>query len=87
MTDKKVFQFMVGAVSIALIGLGVKMIVFPNRDKLVLRIKKYRPNWDSSVMNTWDYGFLWNLHRALGKGEQSFEYKGKSYSTETGKAI
>jgi hypothetical protein len=87
MTDKKVFQFMVGAVSIALIGLGVKMIVFPNRDKLVLRIKKYRPTWDSSVMNTWDYGFLWNLHRALGKGEQSFEYKGKSYSTETGKAI
>lgn len=78
---------MVGAVSVALIGLGVKMIVFPNRDKLVLSIKKYRPTWDSSVMNTWDYGYLWNLNRALGRGEQSFEYKGKSYSAETGKAI
>jgi len=87
MDNKKVFGFMVGVFGISVLALAVKVIVFPNKDKMINYLMSVNPTWNREVVFTWDYGFVRSLYNSTKNGDTQFEYKGKSYNTKTAMAV
>lgn len=87
MDNKKVFGFMVGVFGVSVLALAVKVIVFPNKEKMVDYLMSVHPTWKREVILTWDYGFVRSLYNSTKKGDSNFEYKGKSYNTKTAMSV
>ena len=78
-----IISLLVGA---AIIFAGFKVYTKMNKDSAIKLLMAKNPNRDPKLLASFDAGFLIAWAEAAGN-KTSFQYKGKMYSSETGKAI
>jgi hypothetical protein len=74
-------------VLLAGLGIAVKIIYFPSKEKIVDELFKFNSNVNKDVAMGMDYGFLRARLMAYRKNEETFFYKGKTYNTSTSRSV
>ena len=79
----------VGGSIVVLVGMGiaVKMIFFPSKEKVLEELAKYDSDFDVSLGKGMDYGYLKARLKANKNKTEFFFYKDKKYLTSTGRAV
>jgi hypothetical protein len=87
MKKETIFNIGVTLIALAGVGLAVKTIYFPRKEKLLVNLKQYDSNVDLDKGLSFDYGYIWKRLQAYKKGDDTYTFNGKTYDTKTGRAI
>jgi hypothetical protein len=86
MKKETIFNIGVTLIALAGVGLAVKTIYFPRKEKLVNRLLEFDSDRGYDVLISFGYGYLWKRLQAFKRGKETYFYDGKIYDTKTGLA-
>jgi hypothetical protein len=87
MKKETIFNIGITLFALAGVGLAIKVLVFPKKEKLLVNLKEYDSNVDLDKGQSFDYGYIWKRLQAYKKGNDNFTFNGKTYDTKTGRSI
>jgi len=87
MKKETIFNIGVTLVALAGVGLAVKTIYFPRKEKLVNRLLEFDSDKGYDNLIQFDYGYLWKRLQAYKRDKDTYTFNGKTYDTKTGKGV
>ncbi len=87
MKKETIFNIGITLFALAGVGLAIKVLVFPKKEKLLINLKEYDSNVDLDKGQSFDYGYIWKRLQAYKRSKDTYTFNGKTYNTNTGRGV